>query len=145
MYNINLFIKIIKMNRQHDKIVTYINLAGQAYDNWLHQRHNVDFEIIEWIKSMLYELGITSIYDIRNIAIRDEENHEIYASMLECIMNPNHPYHEYANRIMRLQHMNRNKIEFINGISNLFIAQQEVDDMTEAESSENEELLAEED
>ena len=140
------------MNRQHDKIVTYINLAGQAYDNWLRQRHNDDFEIIEWdfeiiewIKSMLYELGITSIYDIRNIAIRDEENHEIYASMLDCIMNPNHPYHEYANRIMRLQHMNRNKIEFINGITNLIIAQQEIDDMTEAESSENEELLAEED
>jgi hypothetical protein len=41
--------------------------------------------------------------------------------------------------------MNRNKIEFINGITNLIIAQQEVDDMTEAESSENEELLAEED
>jgi hypothetical protein len=133
------------MNRQYDKIVTYINLAGQAYDNWLRQRHNGDYDIIEWIKSMLYELGITSIYEIRNIAIRDEENHEIYVSMLECIMNPNHPYHEHANRIMRLQHMNRNKIEFINGITNLIIAQREVYDMTDAESSENEELLAEED
>ena len=138
------------MNRDHQQqIITYINFASQAYDNNV-RRHlnneNMDTinESIVWIYSMLFELRITSIYDTRPMVIHDE-GREINASVLECITTLHHPYHEYARRIMRLQHMNRNKIEFINGITNLIIAEQEIYDMTEAESSENEELLAEED
>lgn len=128
------------MNRDHQQqIITYINFASQAYDNNV-RRHldnenmNTINESIVWIYSMLFELRITSIYDTRPIVTYDE-GREINASVLECITDIHNPYHEYARRIMRLQHMNRNKIEFIYSITNMIIAEQEIYDMTDNEEA----------
>lgn len=132
--------------RRIDQINTYINIVSQAYDNNIRRHLNNNDgdtlrQTIQWIKSMLTELNLTSIYDARTVVTRDEER-EMVVSLLDCITDLYSPYHNYARDIMRMQHMNRNKIEFINGISNMILAEEEINDMTDSDLSDitNEEL-----
>ena len=136
------------MNRDiENHINTYINIVSQAYDNNIRRHLNNNDEdtirqTIQWIKSMLTELNLTSIYDARTIVTRGEAEREMVVSLLDCITDLYNPYHDYARHIMRMQHMNRNKIEFINSISNMILAEEEINDMTDSDLSDitNEEL-----
>ena len=136
------------MNRDiENHINTYINIVSQAYDNNIRRHLNNNDEdtlrqTIQWVKSMLTELNLTSIYDARTIVTRGEAEREMVVSLLDCITDLYNPYHDYARHIMRMQHMNRNKIEFINGISNMILAEEEINDMTDSDLSDitNEEL-----
>ena len=127
------------MNRDiENHINTYINIVSQAYDNNIRRHLNNNDEdtirqTIQWIKSMLTQLNLTSIYDARTIVTRGEEEREMVVSLLDCMTD-----WKYGFKSIKAV----NKIEFINGISNMILAEEEINDMTDSDLSDitNEEL-----